>query len=111
MLDYSLLTQLLIYSARSNSELLSYSRLTTHKPTCSLLTKVDPEDVLEQEKQAASAAAAAATAPTAVGTWARVTPADCADRVVRLGPFASLAVGEIKELGELGLTDDVALDR
>jgi len=29
---------------------------------------------------------------------------------VRLGPFASLAVGEIKELGELGLTDDVALD-
>ena len=41
----------------------------------------------------------------------RVTPADCTDRVVRLGPFASLAVGEIKELGELGLTDDVALDR
>ena len=40
----------------------------------------------------------------------RVTPADCTDRVVRLGPFASLAVGEIKELGELGVTDDVALD-
>lgn len=61
--------------------------------------EADPEDVREREKEAAAAAAAERL-------WTQRAPADCAERMVRLGPFVALGVGEIKELGELRLEEE-----
>lgn len=59
--------------------------------------EVDPQDVREREAESAAAAQAARL-------WTQAHPADCATTHVRLGPFFSSCIGDIKELGDLRLT-------